>query len=110
MHISAFDTREANAAALDVIRDRYGPRLESDLGQHVEFRWHAGQGPESDRVSIVRVDEGYDGGDPTRIGEWLAATTALWLTLVRTDPIPDLEAQVQDRLARLGISPLDVAP
>lgn len=110
VHVSAFDTREGNAAAIDVFHDHYGPALEHRLGPQVTFRWHAGQGPESDRVSIIRDGKGYDDGDPTTIGDWLASTTILWLSLVRNNPIPDLAAQVQDRLARSGSPALDVNP
>lgn len=68
------------------------------------------QGPESDRVSIIRDGEGYDDGDPATIGDWLTVSTILWLTLARNNPIPDLAAQVQDRLARSGSPALDVNP
>jgi hypothetical protein len=108
LHINAFETREGNQAALDVLREQYGVNLEQTLEPATIIDWHAGQGPDSDRVSATRNSEGYEGGDAQRIGEWLAATAIAWLNLLRANPIPDLAARVEDRLARGGSARIDV--
>jgi hypothetical protein len=108
VHVNTFDTREANAAALDVMHDVYGPGLEDRLSADVRIVWHAGLGPESDRVSIIRDGEGYEDGDASRIGDWLATTSGIWLGLLRERPVLNLADEVADRLARTGVQPLDV--
>jgi hypothetical protein len=60
LHMTGFETREQNSAALDVIRDRYGERLAERLPPATQIDWHAGEsGALSDHVRAEKPDAGY---------------------------------------------------
>jgi len=102
LHISGFDTREENEAALDVLRDQYQEALSGALPPGTgPLDWHAGtRGADSDFVKAALDGQGYKNGDAATAADWASRVCLAWAAVVATDPMNDLAAKVEDKAVR----------
>ncbi len=83
-----------NAAAIEVIKDRYAESWQSKLPGEV-LEWNGG--PETaigDFVRVARSGLGYTDGGAADAADWATGVAAAWLEDMLADPIDDLEDPV----------------
>jgi hypothetical protein len=96
LHMRAFETREQNSAALDVLRDRYGERLAGVLSEG-PVEWHGGaSGALSDWAGVELAGAGYASGSAEEAATWAIGVCRSWVDAMRDDPITDLSSLVED--------------
>ena len=94
LHVTS-DNAEANYAAIELIRKRYGNEWSESLADLGEIEWHASPGAESDCVRMVLPGVGYSGGSVADSAAWALRIAEAWLKPMKASPIVDLEAEVQ---------------
>jgi hypothetical protein len=109
LHVTGFDTREQNSAALDVIRERYGERL-TELFPGARIDWHGGaSGALTDYAGVELAGEGYAGGTASTAATWAVGVCRGWLDVMRADPISNLSSLVEDWVVHHEDSSADFA-
>jgi hypothetical protein len=92
--VNAFNTKEANTAAIDVLREQYDKLLSVQLPAGSVVNWDSiGSG----RRSVVRTelaDAGYVAGDNDLAAQWSLAVATTWLNVLQENPIDDLVERV----------------
>jgi hypothetical protein len=97
LHVTGFETREQNSAALDVLRERYGERLMELLPGAQRIDWHGGaSGATTDYAGVELAEGGYTGGTAANAATWAVGVCRGWLDVMRADPISDLSSLVED--------------
>jgi hypothetical protein len=98
-HFYDFPTRQQNAAAVDVLRDRHEREWERELPDVPEYEWHGGAaGAVSDYFAVALAGQGYEGGDATTSAAWAARIAGVWLESLQRDRLENLEQFVEERL------------
>lgn len=101
LHVNGYDTREENAAALDILHDRYEHVLADTLPTHSVRDWHAGtETANSDHVRVSLDDHGYRSGDAHEAATWAQRACLAFAEAVTGDPVIGLDALVEERVAR----------
>lgn len=111
LYVNVFESYEANAAAMEVLRVRYDSRLRAAIPAGSEVDWEIlGSG----NRKAVRVDlpgGGYETGEPEATASWAATVACAWLSLLTEEPIDDLESQMRIRLpAAMTSADLQASP
>ena len=105
-------SREANRAAIEILKERLEPLLQGTLPKGTTLQWCSAKNlalAESVRASLPGA--GYGDGNAKLTAEWATTVVALWLDLLRSHPIPDLEDQVAERIGRRPwVDAIDTAP
>jgi hypothetical protein len=105
--VNAFNTKEANTAAIDVLRELYDKLLTDQLPAGSVLNWDVvGTG----HRSVVRtelVGAGYIAGDNELAAEWSLAAATTWLNVLEENPIADLEQLVAARVPGAQLGPGD---
>lgn len=104
VYVWTFPTREANSIAMNVLEDRYSEALAEGVPDGSSITWSSAGSGQREAVRIERTG-GYDGGDPQSAAEWASTVVLVWLQLLASDPINDLEARVQAALPGQEVSP-----
>lgn len=102
LYIWNLPSRAANTAAMQVLHDRYAARLADALPDGTTVNWFVGGHGEREVVRADLEGCGYESGNVTQAAEWAEAVVCAWLEIVRSDPIDDLEAQVEALLPGQG--------
>jgi len=104
-HIIEAGSLEASVRAIELLRARYGARLESLLPEGTEVRWHRGRdraNAANDQIAIVHPDGGYQDLEPAEAAEWALTVGGAWAQLLIDDPPGDLLEQARrDAAAQL---------
>lgn len=104
VYVNGFDTRDANTAAIGILRDRLSGPLGEQLPRGSVLDWDmVGSGHRS-LVRTVLAGAGYGSGDNDIAAEWALAAATAWLNVLEENPVADLERRVIDVVpnARLG--------
>ncbi len=97
LHVTGFETREQNSAALDLFKERYGERLMELLPGTPGIDWHGGaSGASTDYAGVELAGEGYTGGTGANAAAWAVGVCRSWLEVMRADPVTDLSSLVED--------------
>ncbi len=102
LYIWNLSTREANTAAMQILHNRYATRLANALPGGTTVSWFVGGAGRREVVRAELDDCGYETGDVRRAAEWAESVVCAWLDIVRSDPIDDLESQVEALLPGQG--------
>ena len=96
-------SRTRNRAAMEILREHIGKKLDASVPAGTIVKWNAAGKGVTEAVWFEREGLGYDGGDPKEMVEWAGALAELWAQLLSKSPIPDLEQQVDARVAPLEV-------
>jgi hypothetical protein len=107
VYVRAFPTREANSIAMNVLEARYSDLITARVPEGSVVTWSAGGPGRREAVRIEHAGSGYDDGDPEGAAEWATKVVMGWLGLLHSDPIEDLEQQVQAALPGQQVAPTD---
>jgi hypothetical protein len=101
--VELFQTREANTAAVDIVRSRLGATLEAALPPGSTVAWAAGQGGHRDVVTLATAG-GWADGNVDDAAAWADAASRAVIAVLADNPIPDLVDLVAARVpdAALG--------
>ena len=102
LYVWTLPTREANAAAMRILEQRYADRAAQSMPEGTAMNWLVGG---HGNREIVRADlngSGYVDGDADQAAEWAQQVVCTWLDIVRSDPIEDLETLVEAALPGQG--------
>jgi len=103
--VRALPTRAANAAAMEIMQSHYAERILKSVPEGSEVKWLSAGPGRKEAVQVVLAGHGYDGGDADVAMTWAVEVATLWLELLQSDPILDLEAQVQAALPGQAVAP-----
>lgn len=99
VHVSGFDTREENSAALEVVRAVVEPHLPHDLLAAITD-WHAGApGAVSDFVRAVAPGLGYKSGVAENAASWAGAICVGWASSIKSTALPNMRNAVDEVIA-----------
>jgi hypothetical protein len=110
--VNAFNIKEANTAAIHVLRDRYDEVLKMQLPEGSVVDWDSVGSGHRSVVYTELPGAGYGNGDNVKAAEWSLAVATTWFNVLAEYPIPDLEKLVANLVpgAQLGsIDDEDVA-
>lgn len=98
IYVSSFDTKEANATAADILRERYASALADRLPDGTHMEWDAVGSGLRKVVRFEMPGGGYQGGDVVGVAAWASSCCTTLLELLRSDPLEALESEVALRL------------
>jgi hypothetical protein len=107
VYVRAFPTREANSIAMNLMEERYSDLIAEQVPPRSVVTWSAGGPGRREAVRIEHAGGGYDGGDPEAAADWATNVVMGWLGVLRSEPIDDLEQQVQAALPGQQVTPTD---
>jgi len=104
VYVWTLSTREANSIAMGFLEERYGDAVADGVPEGSNITWSAAGPGQRQAVRIALIGGGYDGGDPQNAASWACEVVLMWLELLRSDPIDDLEQRVQASLPGQQVS------
>jgi hypothetical protein len=105
--VNAFNTKDANTAAIDILRERYGDTLRQRLPSGSVLDWDA-RGPGHRSLVLTELPgAGYVSGDNDAAAEWSLTVATTWLDVLEGDPIGNLEQLVRARVPGAQLGPSD---
>lgn len=107
IYVNQFNLKDANTAAIGIMRNRYDAALGAQLPPGSVLDWEVvGAG----RRSLVRTElpgTGYVAGDVNAAAEWSVAVATAWLNVIADNPILDLEQLVATSIPGAQLGPGD---
>ncbi len=96
---SAGHNADENSTVLDVIRSAVGEKVERAMPPGTAINWHAGfPNYNTDYAQSSWGNGGYASGDVAAAGTWASHAASAWLSVLTSEPLPDLVAEVNSRL------------
>lgn len=105
VYVRLLPTREANSIAMGFLEERYGDLIAERIPEGSAVAWSSAGSGRREAVRIELAGAGYEGGDVHAATAWATEVAKLWLELLRTDPIDDLEQRVQAALPGQQVAP-----
>lgn len=97
VYITGFGTKEANVVAADVLRDRYSSILPNALPLGTEVNWDVVGTGRRKAIRLEHPGGGYLHGNPEDVAAWAQGCCTSLLEILRSDPVANLDAQVESR-------------
>jgi hypothetical protein len=107
VYVSRFDSKAANSAAADVLRKRYEAALATRLPEQSLVDWDIIGSGRRKAIRVELAGAGYVGGDPQEAAAWAVDVCTTWLETMATDPVLDLQVQVEETLPGSGVTDAD---
>lgn len=105
VYVWTLPTREANSIAMGFLEERYGDLIAKRIPEGSAVTWSSAGPGRREAVRIELAGGGYDGGDVDAATAWVTEVATLWLELLRSEPINDLEQRVQAALPGQQVAP-----
>lgn len=105
VYVWTFPIREANSVAMEILQSRYGEAIAQQVPEGSVVTWSAAGSGRREAVRIECAGGGYDSGDVQEAATWATNMAMMWLDLLRSDPISDLEDQVKSALPGEEVAP-----
>lgn len=97
VYITGFETKPANMAAADVLRERYSSLLAEALPPETEVNWDEVGTGQRKAIRLEHPGAGYLHGDPAAVASWAETCCTSLLEVLYSDPVDDLPALVEAR-------------
>lgn len=97
VYVTAFDSKVANTAAAQVLRDRLSADLADALPEGTVQNWEAAATGRRKVIRFELVGQGWVTGDADTASGWAAETCTAVVEVLRSNPVDDLDAIVKEQ-------------